>query len=151
MMRAFLVSLASLYFAVGAGRAETHALEDALAAQQRGDYAAAIALYREVVKANPALVPALVNLGISLVQAGRFAEAIDSYQSALAIDPKNQHIQFYLALAYFKSGNATGAAESARMDFSDADRIDDDELNAVLWRAIRKSDPPTPARSYYSH
>jgi hypothetical protein len=43
------------------------------------------------------------------------------------------------------------AARSARLDFSEADRIDDDELNDILWRAIRKSDPPPPVRSYFAH
>jgi hypothetical protein len=42
------------------------------------------------------------------------------------------------------------AARSARMDFSEADRIDDDELNDVLWRAIRGTDPPPPVRSYFA-
>ena len=31
-----------------------------------------------------------------------------------------------------------------RMDFSEADEIDDDELNEILWRAIRGNDPPPP-------
>jgi DNA-binding beta-propeller fold protein YncE len=42
------------------------------------------------------------------------------------------------------------AARSARLDFSDADRIDDDELNDILWRAIRKTEPPAPVRSYFA-
>ena len=42
------------------------------------------------------------------------------------------------------------AARSARLNFSDADEIDDDELNDILWRAIRKSEPPPPVRSYFS-
>jgi hypothetical protein len=42
------------------------------------------------------------------------------------------------------------AAQSMHMDFSEADRIDDDELNDVLWRAVRKTDPPAPVRSYFS-
>ena len=46
--------------------------------------------------------------------------------------------------------NAAGAAKSARMDFSDADRIDDDELNDILWRAIKHSDPPPPTRSAFA-
>jgi hypothetical protein len=46
--------------------------------------------------------------------------------------------------------NGAGAAESARMDFSDADRIDDDDLNAILWRAIRHSNPPPPTRSGFA-
>jgi len=49
--------------------------------------------------------------------------------------------------------NAPGtptAARSAGLDFSDADRIDDDELNDILWRAIRKTEPPAPVRSYFA-
>ncbi len=42
------------------------------------------------------------------------------------------------------------AARSLRMDFSEADRIDDDELNDVLWRAIRGGEPPVPVRSIFA-
>jgi DNA-binding beta-propeller fold protein YncE len=46
--------------------------------------------------------------------------------------------------------NGAGAQKSARMDFSEADKIDDDELNDVLWRAIKGSEPPVPTRSAFS-
>jgi hypothetical protein len=42
------------------------------------------------------------------------------------------------------------AARSVRMDFSDADRVDDDELNAILWESIKKTEAPVPVRSYFS-
>jgi Phosphoesterase family len=42
------------------------------------------------------------------------------------------------------------ASRSAKLDFSDADRIDDDELNEILWHAIRKTNPPAPVRSFFS-
>jgi hypothetical protein len=42
------------------------------------------------------------------------------------------------------------AGRSARMDFSDADLADDDELNAILWEAIKGSAAPVPVRSYFS-
>ena len=48
------------------------------------------------------------------------------------------------------AGSAAGAKESARMDFSDADRADDDKLNDVLWRAIKHSAPPAPMRSGFA-
>jgi hypothetical protein len=41
------------------------------------------------------------------------------------------------------------AAASLQMNFEEADQNDDDELNDVLWRAIRKSEPPPPVRSYF--
>jgi len=45
--------------------------------------------------------------------------------------------------------NAPGAAASNRMDFEEADENDDNELNDILWRAIRKDAPPPPVRSYF--
>jgi YVTN family beta-propeller protein len=44
---------------------------------------------------------------------------------------------------------AVGGEESAKMDFAEADDIDEDKLNDILWRAIRKNDPPAPTRSYF--
>jgi hypothetical protein len=44
---------------------------------------------------------------------------------------------------------AAGAARSAAMDFSEADRIDDDELNDILWKALRGTEPPAPVRSFF--
>ena len=46
--------------------------------------------------------------------------------------------------------NAPGAQESRRMDFSEPDLVDDDELNSVIWRAIKHSDPPPPTRSAFA-
>jgi DNA-binding beta-propeller fold protein YncE len=44
---------------------------------------------------------------------------------------------------------APKAAASNRMNFDEADAIDDDELNDILWRAIRGNEPPPPVRSYF--
>jgi DNA-binding beta-propeller fold protein YncE len=41
------------------------------------------------------------------------------------------------------------SARSARMNFAREDAIDDDELNDILWRAIRKDEPPAPVRSVF--
>jgi hypothetical protein len=46
--------------------------------------------------------------------------------------------------------NGPGTAESAKMDFSEPDRVDDDELTAVVWRAIKHTDPPAPVRSAFA-
>jgi hypothetical protein len=43
------------------------------------------------------------------------------------------------------------AARSLSLDFSEEDRIDDNELNDILWLAVRgNSAPPTPTRSYFA-
>jgi YVTN family beta-propeller protein len=43
---------------------------------------------------------------------------------------------------------ATGLADNMNFDREDAN--DDNELNDLLWRAIRKDAPPPPVRSYFS-
>ena len=41
-----------------------------------------------------------------------------------------------------------GARASLKLDFSDIDRADPDELNRILWEAIRPGQPmPAPVRS----
>ena len=47
--------------------------------------------------------------------------------------------------------SAPGAAESRHMDFDEADMNDDDALNDILWRAIRKDAPPPPTRSFFGN
>jgi len=43
------------------------------------------------------------------------------------------------------------AARSSRLDFSEEDRIDENELNDILWLAIRgNAAPPSPTRSYFA-
>jgi YVTN family beta-propeller protein len=53
------------------------------------------------------------------------------------------------ALTEINPAATSAAARAALMDFDEADRNDDDELNDILWRAIRKDAPPPPVRSYF--
>jgi len=46
--------------------------------------------------------------------------------------------------------NSATAARSAKLDFSREDQIDDDELNDILWRAVKGTDPPVPVRSIFA-
>jgi hypothetical protein len=48
--------------------------------------------------------------------------------------------------------NSAGPGEDAanrEMDFGEADRVDDDRLNAMLWRSIRGVEPPAPVHSFF--
>lgn len=56
-----------------------------------------------------------------------------------------------IALDQRNPSATAAAARSNRMDFSQADQVDDDELNDILWRSIRKSEPPVPVRSFFSN
>jgi DNA-binding beta-propeller fold protein YncE len=60
-----------------------------------------------------------------------------------AVEPKT-------SLTERNPAHGEGAAKSAKMDFSEADEIDDDALNSILWRAIKQGDPPVPVRSVFS-
>ena len=44
---------------------------------------------------------------------------------------------------------AAPPARVNRMNFEEADENDDDEMNDILWRAIRKDAPPPPVRSFW--
>ncbi len=74
---------------------------------------------------------------------GSFSQSPDAKPYSV-ISPK-------ISLTDHNPGKGAGAAESARMDFHDADLADDDELNNVLWRAIKHTDPPAPTRSAFTH
>jgi YVTN family beta-propeller protein len=54
------------------------------------------------------------------------------------------HEQARIDLNAINAKAAYGAARSSKMDFSDYDRVDDFELNEILWRAIKGKDAPLP-------
>jgi YVTN family beta-propeller protein len=54
------------------------------------------------------------------------------------------HVPARIDLNAINPKTAYGAERSARMDFSDYDRVDDFELNEILWRAIKGKNAPTP-------
>jgi DNA-binding beta-propeller fold protein YncE len=39
---------------------------------------------------------------------------------------------------------------SSQFDLAEADRIDDDQMNAILWRAVKGGAPPPPVRSIFA-
>jgi DNA-binding beta-propeller fold protein YncE len=55
-----------------------------------------------------------------------------------------------ISLTEHNSNTGAGAAASARLDFEEADEVDDDELNDILWRALKNTDPPPPVRSVFA-
>jgi hypothetical protein len=44
---------------------------------------------------------------------------------------------------------AAAGMRAPKLDLDDADRNDDDEMNNLLWLAIRKTTPPPPVRSFF--
>jgi Flp pilus assembly protein TadD len=83
---------------------------DAAAANQRGDFARAIALYEQLLKLQPDSAELRTNFGVVLAHAGRYAEAVAQYQEALNRAPNNPIIQLNLALAWYKQADFSKAA-----------------------------------------
>ena len=54
------------------------------------------------------------------------------------------HVPAEIDLNAVNKSTAYGAARSAKMDFSEYDRIDDFELNEILWRHIKGVNAPLP-------
>lgn len=65
---------------------------------------------------------------------------LDPYQALKPTHPINERNP---------AATTVAAVRSAAMDLTEADRIDDDELNEILWRALKKTEPPVPTRSVF--
>jgi hypothetical protein len=81
---------------------------------EKGRNDEAYAQYRFMLERWPSNTDALVNYGLLARQRGNDAEAIDSWQRAIAIDPAQLHAQFYLAQALEQQGEPQAAANHYR-------------------------------------
>ncbi|MGO9865301.1 MAG: tetratricopeptide repeat protein [Terriglobales bacterium] len=86
-------------------------LNDAIQAQQRGDYQSAITDYRQLLQLRPDHIEAKVNLGAALAHVGQFDEAIAMYRSALPSLKDKNPVLLNLGLAYYKKGDLAKARE----------------------------------------
>jgi len=77
---------------------------EAVEAQRRGDDAAAVQKYQQLIKLRPDVVEVRANLGAALAHLGRFDEAIVQYRAAIAALPGNTGLRLNLALAFLKKG-----------------------------------------------
>ena len=133
-MRLWWITAVSLLCAtVGAGQQATpeDVFRQAQAAQQRGDQAAAVQMYQELVRQHPEIVAAHANLGVALSALGRFDEAIEQYQFALSEAPGDPGLLLDLGLAYFKKGDWTGAGAQ----FATLHKQDPQNLRAAVLLA----------------
>ena len=63
--------------------------------------------------------------------------AFDALPASHTIDDRNPPVK------------TADARRSQEFDLDEADRIDDDAMNAILWRAVKGSTAPAPVRSYW--
>jgi tetratricopeptide (TPR) repeat protein len=90
--------------------------------QQSGDLTEAEQLYRHASCLSDSV--ALFNLAVLLEDAGRHAEAIESYTAALAVDPQLADAHYNLARLYELQGKAAHTIRHLRMYRSLAGTID---------------------------
>jgi Flp pilus assembly protein TadD len=84
--------------------------QDAVTADEHGQTENAIALYWQVVAADPRNLQAHTNLGVDLAHKGDYSAAIAEYRAALKIDPANPTVRLNLAIAEYKQANFEVAA-----------------------------------------
>ncbi|GEM_PF-3472455 len=99
----------------------------ALAEEREGRYDEALALYREILKADRNNVDAYLGLGRINMALEKYEEAKDAYTKALEIDPKSRETCETLAFIYEKLGNLREA-----MKYLDR-AIEIDPENKHLW------------------
>ena len=67
----------------------------------------------------------------------------NAFQAAADLTPFT-HLPAGVNLDERNVAQAWGAAESAKMDFREADAADDQRLNEIIWRSVRGADHPMP-------
>ena len=83
--------------------------EDATGDIALGDIESAIAKYQECVQLDPGYFDAWHALGMALMKAGRFGEAIDAGLKAVEINPNDQLAWSSLSIFYVKNGQVAEA------------------------------------------
>jgi len=109
-MRSAVVAVLACSFLHAQQQDPEQIFRQAVAAQRGGDDTTAIAKYRELIQLRGDIPEVRANLGAALVHAGRYDEAIQEYDAALAKLPANKALRLNLALAYYKKHDFSAAA-----------------------------------------
>ena len=112
--------------------------EEARRARQRGDVARAVAASRAAVEADPRRAEYWHGLGLGEAAAGRFAEAIPSFERAIQLAPYHATYRGNLARAHLELGlrNVPGAADRALAGARGAVEVDPNNAAAHFSVAV---------------
>lgn len=83
--------------------------DDAMFAFSQGDFNAAIAGLREILRQDPGFFDAQLSLGMAFCRIGNWAAAIEEGHKAERLKPKEQLVHTNLSLFYLKAGDKTKA------------------------------------------
>ncbi|MGL4370832.1 MAG: tetratricopeptide repeat protein, partial [Spirochaetota bacterium] len=101
---------------------------------QKGELEQALRYYRKIVDIEPASErarTAYINMGIVLDEAQRFEEAVEAYNSALTINPKDDTALYNLGIAYKHAGKP----EEALRSWKKATELNPDSEKPLIARA----------------
>jgi tetratricopeptide (TPR) repeat protein len=129
--------------AVGVERKQIAKLTLASAQQKAGDFDAAEATLRAILKESPNNPIASNNLGYFFLERGiKFEEALELIKAAVDIDPTNPSFLDSLGWAYFKLGNIAEAEKHLRaaLRYDPSSATINEHLGDVLLKAGRQDD-----------
>jgi Tfp pilus assembly protein PilF len=86
----------------------------ALVALARGDRPGAQTALDEALRIHPACVPAMVNAGNMLLEAGDVAGAIARFEAAIVLDPDYPEAHHNLGVAFRRAGRRSDAVRELR-------------------------------------
>lgn len=89
-------------------------LNEALALERQGDYAAALTSYRLALRENPTDLRILQNIAIAFTKTGQPDEAIRHYRKALELDDSLVGAHYGVGFLLLKRGDVREAAEHLR-------------------------------------
>lgn len=108
--------------------------EQAIAAWKRGDLAGAEAAFRKALEARPRSAGATSNLGMVLLEQGRFDEALSWLRKAVDIDPRHAGAQNNLGIGLARGNLPADAARHFRAALAADPGLVDARLN--LWKPL---------------
>jgi tetratricopeptide (TPR) repeat protein len=86
----------------------------ALTMERNRDYRSSVAIWSESVAQRPHNARSRTDLGLALVNEGRYAEAISQFETALQIGPEDSVIHCNLGIAFDQEGHFSEAIEQYR-------------------------------------
>ena len=110
--------------------------------QHRGDLDAAVRDFRDAAALDLAATRPREELGDVLYQLERYQRAVEAYETALALDDRLARVDYKLAIARYRAGDARGAITAlAPRGRAGIRRHRRDALSAGLARATRTVRP----------
>lgn len=108
------------------------AMVEGSAAMKAGNFAAAVADYTEVTRAQPRLAEGYFNLGLALEQAGRLGDALAALEKALQLKPELRGANLFVGIIDYRENRFKEAESSLQRETV----IDPRNAKAYMWLGV---------------